>query len=63
MSNSKNSANSMQHKTLFETMEDSFELLNPYEKAQFIDARLAWASCGALCGEVHKRICNPLNDD
>ena len=53
----------MEHKSLYETMEDSFELLNPYEKALFIDARLAWASCGALCGEVHKRICNPLNDE
>ena len=41
------------------------ELLEFAEKrlSQFIDARLAWASCGALCCEVHKRICNPLNDD
>lgn len=40
-----------------------FEALNPCEKATFIDARLAWASCGGLCGEVHQRLCNPLNDD
>jgi hypothetical protein len=42
---------------------DAFEQLNPYEKATFIDARLAWASNGGLCGEVHKRLCEPLNDD
>ena len=42
---------------------DAFEKMNPYEKATFIDARLAWASNGALCGEVHKRLCEPLNDD
>ena len=42
---------------------EAFEQLNPYDKALFIDARIAWASGGALCGEVHKRICEPLNDD
>jgi len=41
---------------------EAFDALNPYEKAMFIDARLAWASGGGLCGEVHKRICEPLND-
>ena len=40
-----------------------FDALDPKQKASFIDARLAWASGGALCGEVHKRICNPLNDE
>lgn len=39
-----------------------FEALNPYEKARFIDARLEWASGGALCGEVHQRICAPMYD-
>ena len=42
---------------------DAFEQLNPQLKTMFIDARIAWASGGALCGEVHKRICKPLNDD
>ena len=49
----------MEQKTIYEL----FDELNPYEKATFIDARLAWASGGAICGEVHKRICEPLNDD
>ena len=42
---------------------DAFEQLTPSDKALFIDARLAWATGGALCGEVHIRICEPLNDD
>jgi hypothetical protein len=42
---------------------DAFEQLNPYEKATFIDARLAWASNAALCDETRKRLCEPLNDD
>ena len=42
---------------------EAFDSLNPYEKKVFIDARLAWASGGALCGEVHIRICEPLNDE
>ena len=45
------------------TIYELFEELNPYEKAAFIDARLAWATGGALCGEVRMRICEPLNDD
>ena len=45
--------------TLLETMEKSFDLLNPYEKAKFMDARLAWASNGAICKEVTVRLCNP----
>lgn len=49
--------------TLLETMEKSFDLLNPYQKAQFIDARLAWASSSAVSGEVHKRICHPIIED
>ncbi len=49
----------MENKTIYEL----FDELNPYEKALFIDARLAWSSGGALCGEVRKRICEPLNDD
>lgn len=42
---------------------EAFDQLNPYDKALFIDARLAWASGSAICGEVYKRICEPLNDD
>ena len=42
---------------------EAFEQLNPYDKALFMDARLAWASGSAICGEVRKRICEPLNDD
>ena len=53
----------MAQTTFYETLEKSFDLLNPYQKAQFIDARMAWASGGAVCGEVYKRICEPSNDD
>ena len=42
---------------------EAFEQLTPHDKALFIDARLAWASGGALCGEVHTRICEPLSDE
>ena len=45
------------------TIYELFEELDPKQKALFIDARLAWASGGALCGEVRMRICEPLNDD
>ena len=45
------------------TIYELFEQLTPSDKALFIDARIAWASGGALCGEVHKRICEPLNDE
>lgn len=48
---------------MLETMEKSFDFLNPYEKAKFMDARLAWASGGALCGEVQQRICHPMEDN
>ena len=57
--NFKNSLHDMEQKTIYEL----FDELNPCEKANFIDARLAWCSGGALCGEIHKRICEPLNDD
>lgn len=49
----------MEQKTVYEL----FEELDPKQKALFIDARLAWASGGALCGEVRMRICEPLNDE
>ena len=49
--------------TMLETMEKSFEYLNPYEKATFIDARLAWATNGAVSGEVHKRMCHPIIEE
>ena len=52
----------MESKTLFETLEDSFDLLNPYEKALFIDARLVWSSDCAVRGEVNRRICSPCSD-
>ena len=42
---------------------EAFEQLTPQLKAMFIDSRLAWASGGALCGEVRMRICEPLNDE
>jgi len=44
-------------------MEKYFESLNPYEKARFIDDRLAWASNGALCSEVTLRLCSPMSDN
>ena len=59
MSNYKTSASAMNYSELCE----AFEALNPYEKALFIDARLGWAFGAAICGEVHKRICNPLTID
>jgi hypothetical protein len=49
--------------TMLETMEKSFDFLNPYEKAKFIDDRLAWASNGALCREITIRMCNPLKTE
>ena len=45
------------------TVYELFEELDPKQKALFIDARLAWASGGALCCEVRMRICEPLNDE
>ena len=42
---------------------EGFNELTPSQKALFIDARLAWASGGGLCGEVHKRICTPMTDE
>ncbi len=53
----------MAQTTFYETLEKSFDLLNPYEKAQFMDDRLAWASNGALCREITTRLCNPQNDN
>ena len=48
--------------TMLETLEKSFDFLNPYEKAKFIDARLAWATSGALCTEMNIRLCHPQNN-
>ena len=45
------------------TIYELFEQLTPSDKALFIDARLAWATGGALCAEIRMRICEPLNDD
>ena len=46
----------------YSELSEAFEALNPHDKALFIDARIAWASGGAICGEVHKRICEPYDD-
>jgi len=40
-----------------------FDELKPQEKTTFVDARLDWASNGALCGEVTLRMCNPMSDN
>ena len=61
--NSNPSASSMDTKTFYETLEESFDLLNPYQKAQFIDARLAWSSNGALCAELTQRLCTSVTID
>ena len=53
----------MEHKSLFETMNESFQLLNPYQKADFLKDKLAWAAGGDLCDEIRIRICQPLNDE
>ena len=42
---------------------EAFEALSPYDQTLFIDARIAHASHGALCGEVQKRIFNPQKDN
>lgn len=49
--------------TMLETMEKSFDFLNPYEKAKFIGARLDWATNAALCGEITLRLCYPTKDN
>ena len=48
----------MENSTIYEL----FELLNPCEKATFIDARLEWATNGALCGEITLRLCHPTGE-
>ena len=53
----------MEHKTLLETMNESFELLNPYQKADFLKDKLAWAAGGDLCDEIKIRLCNPLKPE
>ena len=49
----------MENSTIYEL----FEQLNPCEKATFIDARLEWATNGAICGEVTLRLCSPMSDN
>ena len=44
------------------TVYELFDELDPKQKASFIDARLEWASSGALCGEVRLRLCEPNED-
>jgi hypothetical protein len=45
------------------TVYELFEELDPKQKASFIDARLAWTSNGALCGEITLRLCHPTEDN
>ena len=46
------------------TIYELFDELNASQKGLFIDARLDWATNGALCGQITQRICHtPLNDD
>ena len=49
----------MEQKTIYEL----FDELAPKQKASFIDARLDWATCGAICGEVTLRLCSPMSDN
>ena len=42
---------------------EAFGALSPDEQTLFIDSRIEYASNGALCGEVQKRIFNSQNDD
>ena len=42
------------------TIYEQFEELTPFQKARFIDARLDWASGGALCNEIRIRMCEPV---
>ena len=53
--------------TMLETMQKTiyelFEELDPKQKESFIDARLDWATCGALCGEMTLRLCHPTKDN
>ena len=44
------------------TIYELFDELDPKQKASFIDARLEWASSGAICGEVRIRLCEPCED-
>ena len=44
------------------TIYELFDELDPMQKASFIDARLDWATCGALCGEITQRLCLLTND-
>lgn len=45
------------------TIYELFDELDPKHKASFIDARLDWATCGALCGEITLRLCSPMSDN
>ena len=48
----------MENRTIYEL----FDELDPKQKASFIDARLAWASNAALCGEITLRLCHPCDE-
>ena len=46
------------------TIYELFDELSAYQKGLFIDARLDWATNGALCGQINQRLCKThLNDE
>lgn len=45
------------------TVYELFDELDPKQKASFIDARLGWTTCGALCSEMTLRLCYPMADN
>lgn len=44
------------------TINELFDELDPKQKASFMDARLEWATNGALCGEMTIRLCHPSEE-
>ena len=55
--------NAMPHKTLLETMNECFDALNPYQKADFLKDKLAYAAASDLAEIVRKRLCSPMSDE
>ena len=45
--------------SFIETLEQSFDMLNPYQKAKFIGERLDWATNADLGEHFKKRLSNP----
>ena len=50
--------NTIMQKTIYEL----FDELDPKQKALFIDARIAWSSGSAICGEIRIRLCEPYGE-